>query len=326
MKLSDRDTAILANLSPEGVGSVAAFSSAPTQRSHAAAHQLTQLIDRHCITRSFFIDVGALGFRSYIAYFSFQPALRSEIDAALFAVSRHPYVSWLGELSGSFQYACTVCAKDISQALLIYGSLTNTMKLPWHRKAFVERYLLTTWPLKSGTEQTHPHAVVYPPPSAQVSISEMDHQVLSLKAISPEMPHAEIAQRLSATDIQVGERMQELERTRVITGCCYAVNTSRLGLSHTEISLTLNRIDAALIDMLVNFGREHPRCHSVAGCLGTWDFQFTVLTAHTDDQHRFTSELWQRFGQHIETLHVTSLARELRRNSYPFPNLDAVLA
>ena len=326
MKLSDRDTAILANLSPDGVGSVETFASADKQRSHAAAHELTHLIDRQCITQSCFIDVGTLGFRSYIAYFSFQPALRSEVDAALAAVSRHPYVSWLGELSGSFQYACTVCAKDISQALLIYGSLTNTMKLPWHRKAFVERYLLTTWPLKSGAEQTHPHAIVYPPPSTQVSISDLDHNVLSLKAVSPELPHAEIAKSLSLTEIEVGERMQELQRARVITGCCYAVNTNRLGLAHTEISLTLNRIDAALIDMLVNFGREHPRCRSVAGCLGTWDFQFTVLTTNTDDQHRFTSELWQRFGHHIESLHVTSHARELRSNPYPFPNLDAVLA
>jgi hypothetical protein len=64
----------------------------------------------------------------------------------------------------------------------------------------------------------------------------------------------------------------------------------------------------------------------VAGCLGTWDFQFTVLVEGADALHRFSSEVWQRFGDYIESLHVTAYSRRIRDQSYPFSDLAVVTA
>ncbi len=326
MTLTDYDRALLAKLHGDAVGSVAAFASAEARARHAAQYGLEGLLDRGILIPRCSVNVGVLGFKSYVAYFSFKPAPPSEIEEAIGVVRKHPYVSALVELSGSFHFVCTVLAKDISQALLIYGDISEKTRLPWHRKAFVERYLLTVWPLKSGATTSNSDAIVYPPAAPQVSIDDLDHEILKRKAFNPIVSHQEMAEGLAKPLSLVDERVAVLHAKRVINSCGYVINWEGLGVPPTEVSVTLNRIDAALVDALVEFGRRSPLCCAVAGCLGTWDFQFTVLVEGADALHSFSSEVWQRFGDYIESLHVTAYSRRIRDQSYPFSDLAVVTA
>jgi DNA-binding Lrp family transcriptional regulator len=200
------------------------------------------------------------------------------------------------------------------------------MALPWHRKAFLDRYLLTVWPLKCDAQNRSDCAIVYPPASPQYLIDELDHDILKVKSVNPTISHSELSSALDRPVTEIDQRMEDLHTKRIINSCGFSIDWGRLGIALTEVSVTLNRIDAALIDALVEFGRASSTCHSVAGCLGTWDFQFNVLTESPDTLHRFTSDLWHRFGDFIESLHVTTFTRPLRVESYPFPNLATVLA
>jgi DNA-binding Lrp family transcriptional regulator len=326
MHLTDFDRALLANLHGEAAGCAAVFSSPEARARHAQQYGIEGLLERGVLTPRCSVNVGALGFKSYVAYFSFKPAPPTEIEEAVGVVREHPYVSSLVELSGSFHFACTVLAKDISQALLIYGDISERMKLPWHRKTFVERYLLTVWPLKCASNVGTTEALVFPPAAPQATIDALDHEILKHKARSPLLSHQELSDALNEPLATIDERIKALQAKRIINGCGYVINWEGIEISPTEVSVTVNRIDAALIDALVEFGRRNSLCCSVAGCLGTWDFQFTVLTETPDALHGFTSELWQRFGDFIESLHVTAYSQRLRDESYPFLELAVVMA
>ena len=59
----------------------------------------------------------------------------------------------------------------------------------------------------------------------------------------------------------------------------------------------------------------------VVGSLGSWDFQFNILSSHPAEPQRFMSELWEKHGNVIESLSISGYPGLLKYRTYPFVDL-----
>jgi DNA-binding Lrp family transcriptional regulator len=327
MKFTEKEKAILAGLNSVGTGSLAALADAANLKTHAVRYGLENLLERGILSPFCSIDASTLGFNSYIAYFSLPPTPREEAERALSSIVSHPNVSWIGELSGAFQYGCTVCAKNVYHALALFDEIAVTMKIPWQRKMFAQRTALTFWPLKFfGRDDAQPVCVEYPALPARCEIDDLDHKILKLKNDSPTMSHSEIARICGQPVSTIAYRIQQLIENKVIIGSWYIINWGRMGIAHSEVSLVLKRLDTSLLKRLVSFGRECRSCYFVVGGVGAWDFQFNVLTEHQDELHRFISDLRTSFGHEIDEVAIHAYTRLFKFSNYPFKDLATVVA
>lgn len=194
MKLNEKERAILSGLNAVGSGSLATLADAANLKTHAVRYGLENLLERGILSPFCSIDPSTLGFNSYIVYFSLPPISKEEVERALSLILSHPNISWIGELSGAFQYGCTVCAKNIHHALALFEEIGTIMRIPWQRKILAQRTRLTLWPLKFFGRGDAPSVYVdYPPRVTRYEIDELDHKILKLKNDSPTMSHSEIA-------------------------------------------------------------------------------------------------------------------------------------
>jgi DNA-binding Lrp family transcriptional regulator len=323
--LSEKEVAILAAIDAVGVTSVAALADATSLKTQSVRYGLQSLLERHLISPFCSIDSAAVGFRSYIVYFSLSPGGTSSVDKALSALASHQNVSWLGELSGTYQYGCTVCARDTPHVMSLLERITAGMGVKWQRKSITERTHLTFWPLKLFSASTEASlAISYPTRPIQHEIDQLDHAILKLKSEDPTLPTSEIARTSGNPLSTVAHRIEQLFKRGILLGSWYAPNWNNLGIGHSEVSLVLREVAPSLIEELARFGRRTRSCHYVVGGLGSWDFQLNILSSPPTELQRFTRELWEIFGDRIETVNVSAYSRLLKYSTYPFQDLQGV--
>lgn len=320
--LTDQERAILAGLDSVGVSSIATLADASSLKAYAVRYGLQNILERDLIIPFCSIDPAAIGFSSFMVYFSLAPAPPAEIEKALSVLASHQNVSWVGELSGSFHYGCTVCARDVLHAMSLVDAITEAMSIPWHRKSFTQRTHLLFWPLKLFSDKKGPsfsitHAT-RPNPS---KIDTLDHIILQAKGESPTISHAEIARIAGTSASTVTYRIEQLIAKGIILGSWYGPNWNNLGVGHSEVSLVLKEISPRFIEELIDFGRHDRGCHYVVGGIGSLDFQFSVISSHPSEIQGFTNKLWERYGNKIESITISAYTRLIKYRTYPFREL-----
>ena len=320
--LNEKELATLAALGSVGVASVTALAEAASLKVPTVRYALESLLERRLISPFCSIDPAAVGFRSYIVYFSLAPGAPSGVDGALQALVSHQNVSWLGELSGAFQYGCTVCARDTVHCMSLFEGMTAGMGVRLERKSMTERTHLTFWPLKFFSESPEASlAVSYATHPLRHQIDPLDHTILKLKSEDPTLSNSEIA-RLSKSPVStIVHRVEQLAKKKILLGSWYAPHWNNLGIGHSEVSLVLREVSTSLLEELVRFGGRTKSCHYVVGGAGSWDFQFNILSSHPTELQRFTRELWETYGTRIETVNVSAYTRLLKYSTYPFKDL-----
>jgi DNA-binding Lrp family transcriptional regulator len=317
--LNEKELATLAALGSIGVSSVTTLADAASLKMPTVRYALQSLLERRLISPFCSIDPAAVGFRSYIIYFSFSPGASVSVESALQALVSHQNVSWVGELSGTFQYGCTVCARDTLHCMSLLERITASMGLRWERKSVAERTHLTFWPLKFFSENPEASlSISHASRSVRHEIDALDHTILKLKSEDPTLSNSEIG-RLSKTPVStIAHRIEQLSKKKILLGSWYAPNWNNLGIGHSEVSLVLREVSPSLIEELVKFGGRTRSCHYVVGGAGSWDFQFNILSAHPTELQRFTRELWEIYGSRIETVNVSAYTRLIKYSTYPF--------
>lgn len=317
--LNEQELAVLAGLSAVGVTSIANLADTASLKAHAARYGLESLLDRKLLSPFCSINPAPLGFDAYITYFSLTPTPLAKVSAALGELVAHQNVSWVGEMTGTYQYGCTVYAKNISHAMSLLDQIATRMGIPWQKKSITQRTHVIFWPLKLFSADLNSTLTVeYPVRSDPQEIDQLDHHVLRIKSRSPAMSHNEIARLIGSASSTVSYRIEQLVQRGIILGSWYIPNWNGLGLSHSEISLITRHISPRFINELVSFGRQTRNCEFVVAGLGSWDFQFNILCSHPMELQAFTSALWAHYGEKIETLSMSGYTRLLKYSTYPF--------
>jgi DNA-binding Lrp family transcriptional regulator len=320
--LTEQDRAVLAGLDSVGVSSISALAEASNLKAHAVRYRLQNLLEQDLLSPFCSIDPAAIGFSSYIVYFSLSSASPADTAEALNTLVSHQNVSWVGELSGSFQYGCTICARDATHAMSLLGQIIVAMGIEWQRKHITQRTHLVFWPLKFFSADTESSvSIAYPTKPARHEIDELDHLILRHKGENATLSHSEIGRSAGIAPSTIAYRIEQLIEKKIILGSWYAPNWGNLGMGHSEVSLIFREISPSLFDELILFGRRTRSCMYVVGGLGSWDFQFNILSSHPAEPQRFISELWEKFGNKIEDLSISGYTGLLKYRTYPFHEL-----
>lgn len=327
MKLTTHERTLLTTLDAVGVASIADVAEASNLREHSVRFGLAGLLRKQLIRPFCSVDPGALGFRAYSVYFSLKPGSLDDFSRGIKRIIAHPYVSWLGELSGPFQYGCTVYARNLTQAIAIIGEVSDALGVPWHRKAFYERTRVVFWPLKYfGSSDVPSVAIDCPASTCSQKIDELDHRILSLKSQDALISNANLARHCGQPASTISYRVVQLESRGIINSAWFVPNWEKLGLIHSQLSLSLTKVDPKLQNALVEFGRRSSVCCIALACAGSWDFELNVLTPDQAGLQTFQTELWREFGNYIESTINLSYTRVIKFSAYPFSQVSQVNA
>ena len=125
MRLSDKEKAIIFATQFSANLPVPEIAKMLNARDHTVHYCLRSLTERGIIRRTVFVDMCLLGFTEHAVYFSLAAAGQKIKEQLMKTLAESKRVIWLAELGGNFQYALTVCAKNIKEVSTFLDSLTR---------------------------------------------------------------------------------------------------------------------------------------------------------------------------------------------------------
>lgn len=266
--------------------------------SHRVYHALGRLFEQGIVVRRAYCDSYRLGSLPFMVGVTLASGACERREELLTALRRHPAVSFVAEVSGSYDCWFELRAADVCAAEeAIFGLMSRfgesierreVYAMPRHTKypAFAEgKDRRTCIATAAGCEV--------------VAIDAFDRKLLGLIAPSWMQSQRELAERLKVPTSTVSYRLQRLRDLKVLIGARLWVDFAKLGQQQYLHLLSFRCPSAALQHRLHSFALAEADVFMVRGLLGRWD---VLIEAHHDSPagvKSFTSRLQRSFRSEL---------------------------
>jgi DNA-binding Lrp family transcriptional regulator len=318
MRLSTRDSRILACAQMQTRAPLSAIASQAGCRPHIVARCLERLRREEVITPFTQINVYRLGLTDHAVFFSIAHATGQALQQLLRRVQRAPFVSWLQQLGGEYQYVLSVVAGSAAE---LEDSLE---KIFWKSGVQCLRREIATrvdWVL-------YRHRYLYPGKCAveelpnggyldHSPIDELDLRILAAVGEMPTLSFARLAQLLDLKPSTFDYRIHRLEKRGVIVGYGYYIDVTKLGMFPYYLLLFESGGGHVFKQELRSFCGSHPYISSCDHCLGSWSYELAVRVPNPLEVQTICQQLMDRFGRTIVEIRPLPVWSVLKFSPYP---------
>jgi DNA-binding Lrp family transcriptional regulator len=284
-------------------------------------------VERGVLKRQFFFNVFRLGYAECSVFCTLSNASQKNMRKFIDYCVSSERVSYLCELSGSFQFNMNFTTRGNEDSLTFLNQLEQELKGPFLTKKIAHPLRLYEFGSKELHHKVSMNWVMHFGDSESiVTIDELDHQVLRFLAESPNASPSEIGRRLGVPGTTVTYRIERLATRGVITGCRYLTDTDGQFLKTYRILVYCSGGSSGARDALFKFCCAHPAVTYFIDILGEWNFELGVRTTDQGDVASLNRTILDQFAGFVvrgETLCAHDL---LKLNKYPFRKMPAFKA
>ena len=322
MRLSPKQEQILAAAHLQANASIAELARTTGYRAHSVRYCLEELAERKIIQRFPLINIHALGITDYCVFLA--PAASKRVPRArlLQFFCSYPNAAFVAELSGEFSYTVSLFARSVFEIENFFGELTATLPDVSFQKSFALRTRWTLFPPKSsGARRTKLVSLTRGAASSVLTLDRLDQQVLYGIAQHPTSSVVQLARLLGLPQSTIYSRLQQLEKRKVILGYVWWIESQLLGVHPFRILLTEKGSSAAFADAFALFAQRHSAIVQLVRCVGEWDYEVNLELKDPAELNEVVQEIYDRFGEHLDTAKSLAHLKLHKMNQYPFPPL-----
>lgn len=315
MKLTDKEARILALVELEPDMSLEVLHQQTGYAPHVIRYTLHKLQMEGVLRRLTFIDMFSLGYEDYGLYFSVGALEKKQQTELLAELERSPYVTWLVELGGDFQYCAAVYAKHVFEFREYIHQLSEQFAQLFFHKSFSARVRLTrfnhTYLAPDIARVSHSTPVRH-----TASIDEQDKRILQTLNDHPDWSRRQSADALRIPFSTFRERVKRLEEQDVLRGSLYMIDPSKIGMHAFQLLVYARGMSSHLNQEIARFAETHPNIVYFVECIGEWDFEVGVEVQDPQQVRELVQALYERLGTELIMIKVSSVFRCLKMKFY----------
>ncbi|MBI2550928.1 Lrp/AsnC family transcriptional regulator [Candidatus Uhrbacteria bacterium] len=313
MKISKREQGILPRVELRADAPLAEHAKATDCFPNQVRYALHRLETEGVIRKTVFVDMYRLGFCDYVLYFSIATKEGSpQAKDLLRFLEDSPLVTWVAELSGSYQYGIALFSRDVHEFVSFldlfskeFGQILfkKSIRLTRTFTRFNRKYLDPTAPTDEISFGLHP---------GKESIDKTDD--LLLQAIT--LPGA---RSLRQTTLKLGipvttghQRLKRLKERGIIAGHLYAIDAPKFGATLFNILIYAKGMREPLRKKLSAWAKKHPNVIHFIECVGEWDFEIGAEVMAPEQSADIVRDLFTTFGDELLNIDVIPILRNLK--------------
>lgn len=313
MKLSDREKTILANVELRANASIADLAKRSGVRPTRISYVLKKFSENGIITPTVFVDMTKLGYSDYVLYFSIASKAGSKHarEFVEFLLSS-PYVTWVSELSGSYQYGAAIFAKNVNELVTFFDVLSEKFGDLLQQKAIRLTRTFTRFNRKYLDPRAEVQSVSFGFSPAQKTIDDIDEKILLALATGGEASLRRVALKNNLALSTCHRRARSLEENGIIAGHLYFIDATQFGSTLFNVLIGTRGLRASLRKALLAWSANHPNVIHFIECVGEWDFEIGVEVQRPEQSTQIVQELFEQFGDEIVHIEVMMILRNLK--------------
>ncbi|MBX7143293.1 MAG: Lrp/AsnC family transcriptional regulator [Oligoflexia bacterium] len=318
MPLSERERIVLGACELDAEVSMQEIARRTGYRAHQVAYVLRSLKDRKAVRIRPFVNLMALGYSDYGAFFSLaskSPQARRAIEAR---IMKHPNVAWCGKMVGEYQYGLSIVVHQTNELEACFEHLEGRNEEVVARKVICPRMRFRLFPRKYLSRYAPKLERVFGHMSGAVAVDDLDKRILYTLDQLEDYSLRRVAQILSVNVRTVERRVQCLREAGILPGFFYDIQPSTLGVETYRVLVTWAGAGQGSRVDLLEFCRAHRQVVFLNEEFGRWDFEIGIETGRASDVSTFNEELTDRFGSSISDLSVMAEVSTLKWSFFPF--------
>ena len=300
--LAAKDKAILAELGLDARQNLTRLAHKVNLSKQVVSYRIKQL-EKMGIIRGYHAipDVYRLGkahFRVFVKYHQ----LGRETEAGLIReLSGCSEISWLTLLDGDFDLEFVVWANNIMEFEVIYDEILARFGRYFQEKYFSIATRVEYLPFRFlNPGQRSGSALVFGGRHEYRLLDEQDKRILYEANRNGRISFADLAGKLGISRAVAKSHLQALVACGVIIGFGLKIDHKRLGLTYRKVLLKLNTPAKERIDPIAAHLRRQKSVIFLVKTIGTYDYEFELLTESNEEFYHFMKVLRSRFAADIK--------------------------
>jgi DNA-binding Lrp family transcriptional regulator len=319
MKLSVNESKVLSVLHLEAEAPTTIVSKMCKLPMHTVQYCLRSLIERELIAKVPYINSGKLGLTSYGVLLSINTEERNLHQRFKKRVSSTKGVTYFAELGGEYQYYVAIATRTPVQLREFFDMVSLEFGPIVFRKDVVAQIELHDYKLSYLLgDRSRVDELGWGVTTELVDVDSIDRAILSALSRAGGRSNREVARKLGLASSTFEFRVRRLEKSGVIVGYRYLIDTLRLGVQSFTIGLTTRGLSRDFRNRIQVFSQKHRHVRFLIETVGGWDFELGVETFDTRLMSSIVLDIYERFGREIVGLRVCPIFNTLKVENYPY--------
>ncbi len=315
--LTDQDRLVLANMELNAEMPLTEFAKLLGLSTSTTRYTIDKLLERNLARYYPWIDPYPLGYRLINIFFSVNQGPEAQTAKLLQMIVKHPQVTWLRELGGSYQYCISFVTQKIHDLMTFLEDLATSCPNTIRAKSIMDQLALVLFPPKFLTSKIVGRTSC--PRGLNVKLcrgDELDHRILGA-LISGSHSRRDIARSLGVAPSTIDARIQKLREHGVFKGFVYLRRLDLIGTSEYKLNITVMNRTRKLRDALLAFSEKHPHVIFWVEMIGEWDYEIDIEVSDAAGASRVCDALREQFGREIAAIEIVPMFRELKDACFP---------
>ena len=311
-KLDALDKRIIAALEKDSRQSNKAIARSVSANEHIVAYRIQRFFQLGIVKKIYCIIArGVLfpvGYRVFLRFQSLSP----EKEALLAKrATECKYTNWVVACRGHWDMIITMFVNDPAHFMRIFSGITSGFE------DFIQEKEILSYLEMIDFNRTHLYKgepcemVEYDGKFRKKDVDSLDIMILEQLSTNSRLPLIEMAAKFKVSPDTIRNRIKKLEDDKVILGHGVLFDLPKIGLSYSNVLLTLKNLTREREKALKNFALQHPNIIFWIKAIGAYDLalELEIEESKLDD---FVTELRNKFGDVIKNLEVLSIRKEFK--------------
>jgi DNA-binding Lrp family transcriptional regulator len=318
MKLTDKESTILASAELRAQAPVKLLIRESGYREHIVRHALRRLQEREVISPIPVINLHQIGYSVYNIFFSTAAQGKTARQALVRSFVSAPEVMWVGEFGGEYNYGVAFCARRPADVIEFLHSISKKHKDVFLEKAFSLTISSTLFPRRYLTNRKlSVEPIVMRCTRSPCEVDDLDMRILAALSSYGALSHRQLAQKMRIPLSTLELRVRKLREKEVIVGDIYVVSPAKFYRQSYKLLVYTKGIDTELSRKMHAFCLQHPDIVYLFECFGVWGFEVGVEVAKAEDVSPIMQEMYEFFGAAIHTIKLLTKFRYPKVRWFP---------
>jgi len=283
-------------------------------------YKLNQLLKKDIVCGFFtIINFRLLGYTNYRTMVRLRNITKSNFEAIISYLMKHPNVQWIVECGGRWDLIVNYMAKDIIQ----YNQFLKKLKGKFPEQIqdcdvfmivelidFGREYL-------SNKERRIKSLPYFGNKVHKVEVDEIDLKILNLLSENARISALEIGDKLSISTNTVIKRIETLKKRKIILGFRPFINLEKTPFSAYKAATKLQNITEDRENEMIDYLKKIINISAIVKLIGPWDFEIEFEVNSREAMSSFTKDFRDKFKDVIKEFEIVPLFKEYKFNFFP---------
>ncbi len=259
---------------------------------------------------------GKTHYRVFVKYQNMSSAKEEELMQFLI---NHPKIVWIAYFDGDLDAAFLVWADNIREFEGVFDEINEKFGKHFQKKYFSIATKIEYLKYKFLNNQKDTSSITFGDCYSHYKLDELDKKLLNELNLNGRVTLVDLANKYNSSAKVIKERMDKLQKNRIIVGYNIQLNHNRLGFTHRKILLKLNDTSKEKIKQLSTYLKNHKNVVYLIKPIGDYDYEFELMTKSNEEFHEIIKDLRSKFAEEIKSYNTVIHHKEPKSGqSYNF--------